>query len=62
MATIVNDADQQIEHQRLLRKYKVETPSPEEAKPSKVEVVEFAEWDDDLFTNPLLPKDPFDWQ
>ena len=60
MATILNDADQQIEHQRLLRKYKVETPSPEEAKSSRVEVVEFAEWDDDLFTNPLLPKDPFD--
>ena len=60
MATILNDADQQIEHQRLLRKYKVATPSPEEVKASRFEVVEFAEWDDDLFTNPLLPKDPFD--
>ena len=59
MAKILNDDDQRIAHQRLLRKYKVATPSPEEVKASRVEVVEFAEWDDDLFTNPLLDKDPF---
>ena len=60
MARIINDDDQQIEHQRLLRKYKVATPSPEEVKASRVELVKFAEWDDELFTNPLLPKGPFD--
>ena len=60
MAKIVNDDDQQIEQQRLLRKHRVATPSPEEVKTSRVEVVEFAEWADELFTNPLLPKDPLD--
>ena len=60
MARIINDDDQQIEHQRLLRKHKVATPRIQEAKTSRAEVVEFAEWDDDLFTNPLLDKDPFD--
>ena len=61
MARIINDDDQQIEHQRLLREYKEATPSPEEVKASRVEVVEFAEWDDDLFTNPFVrSKDPFD--
>jgi hypothetical protein len=60
MARIVNDDDQQVAHQRLLRKYKVAKPSAQDVRTSRAEVVAFAEWEDDLFTNPLLYKDPFD--
>jgi hypothetical protein len=60
MARIINDDDQQVAHQRLLRKYKVAKPSGQDVRTSRAEVVEFAEWDDDLFTTPLIYKDPFD--
>ena len=60
MARIVNDDDQEIAQQRLLTKHKVAKPSAQDVRTSRVEVVEYAEWGDDLFNNPLLYKDPFD--